>query len=175
MKLSIIIPCYNELNTIKTIIEKVISAPIEDKEVIIVDDCSFDGTRELLENTLGSFVNKIIYHENNLGYGAAVKTGIDHSTGDIIIIQDADLEYSPEDIPLLIAPIMEGSADVVYSTRFLDKTNTFLHFRHLAGNKIITFFSNLFTKYKFSDVTSCNKVFRATILMTVLPLRLLQI
>lgn len=119
MKLSIIIPCYNEMSTIKTILEAVQNSPYEDKEIIIVDDCSRDGTRDVLKNEIEpSGAAKVIYHEINQGKGAALRTGITGATGDVVIIQDADMEYDPNEYPKLVEPIAKGKADVVFGSRF---------------------------------------------------------
>src|SRR4030042_4397008 len=118
MKLSIIIPCYNEANTIEAIIAAVKSSPYPEKEIIIVDDCSTDGTRKILKEKIESTIDRVIYHERNQGKGAAEKTGIKVATGDILIIQDADLEYNPDEITKVIEPILKGKADVVYGSRF---------------------------------------------------------
>jgi len=119
MKVSIVIPCYNEKNTIEKTVEAVRSAPIENKEIIVVDDCSGDGTRAVLEERLSRVVDRIIYHPANRGKGAALRSGFAAATGDIILVQDADLEYSPEDYPRLLEPIMSGKADAVFGSRFM--------------------------------------------------------
>jgi len=121
-KISIIIPCYNERNNIDEVVKRVRLSPINDKEIIIVDDCSTDGTREILEKRIRPLVSKILYHEINQGKGGALRTGISQATGDIIIIQDADLEYDPAEYPNLISPILSGEAEVVYGSRFLNGT-----------------------------------------------------
>ena len=119
MKLSIVIPCYNEKNTIQNILEVVRKVPIEDKEIIVVDDCSKDGTRHVLQNELKHLVDRLILHEVNQGKGAALRTGFQAAKGDIVIVQDADLEYDPFEIPIVIDPIAQGKADVVFGSRFL--------------------------------------------------------
>src|SRR5690606_23518085 len=113
MKLSIVIPCYNEVKTIRSIVDAVRAAPVEHKEIIIVDDCSRDGTREVLQQEITPLVDRIIYHETNQGKGAALRSGFAAATGDIVVVQDADLEYDPQDYPLLMKPILDGKADVV--------------------------------------------------------------
>ena len=118
MKLSIILPCFNEVNTIENIIAAIKNCPHPDKEIIVIDDCSTDGTREKLRDGLDGSVDKVIYHDFNQGKGAALRTGIRTATGDIVIVQDADLEYDPNEIPHVIQPILDGKADVVYGSRF---------------------------------------------------------
>ncbi|HOP86084.1 MAG TPA: glycosyltransferase family 2 protein [Syntrophorhabdaceae bacterium] len=165
MLLSIIIPAFNEIKTISEVIEKVVATPY-DKEIIIVDDGSTDGTRQYLEETMlkakedrKSHLN-IVFHEKNMGKGAAIRTGIKHAKGDIIIIQDADLEYDPKDYPTLLQPILEGKADVVYGSRFLGGPHRVLYFWHYVGNKVITLLSNMFTDLNLTDMETGYKVFR---------------
>ena len=146
MKLTIIIPCYNEINTILLVVEAVKAAPYSDKEIIIVDDCSNDGTRQILKETISKHVEKIIYHTTNQGKGASLRSGIKEATGDIIVIQDADLEYDPSEYPLLIEPILRDQADVVFGSRFLSgRPHRVLYFWHRLGNGLLTFFSNMLT------------------------------
>ncbi len=155
MKLSIIMPCYNEAATIEKIIDAIRYCPYPYKEIIIVDDASTDGTREILKNRIEPTVDRIIYHEYNQGKGAALRTGIKAATGDIIIIQDADLEYDPNEIPNVIKPILQDKADVVYGSRFLGgQPHRVIFFWHMLGNKILTTFSNMFTNC-VSDTLKC--------------------
>lgn len=164
MKYSIVIPVYNEVDTIDEILSRVMSSPLE-KEIIIVDDASTDGTRERLEQIAqrGENVN-VLYHTNNQGKGAALKTGFEVATGDIVIIQDADLEYNPSEYPSLIAPILDGRADVVYGSRFLGGTHRVLYFWHYVGNKFLTLLSNALSNVNLSDMETCYKVFKKEVL-----------
>lgn len=164
MKLSIIMPVFNERHTIKEIIEKVKSVDI-DKQIIIVDDCSDDGTKEILK-TLGDDDIEVIYHNKNKGKGAAVRTGLSHAIGDIVIIQDADLEYDPRDYKVLIRPIIEGRGDVVYGSRFLGEHRVFL-FWHYLGNKFLTYITNFLYNTMLSDMETCYKAFRTEVIKSI--------
>lgn len=159
MLISIIIPVYNEKETLPEIIDLVNADKNVTKEVIIIDDYSVDGTRELIKNDISQKVSKIIYHEKNLGKGAAIRSGLSASSGEIIIIQDADLEYNPNDYPALLKPIIEGKADVVFGSRFLGGTHRVLYFWHSLGNKFLTALSNMFTNLNLTDMETGYKVF----------------
>jgi glycosyltransferase involved in cell wall biosynthesis len=165
VKLSVIIPCYNELHTISALVEAVMQAPCDNKEVIIVDDFSNDGTRDLLKGRIEPLVECIVYHEKNMGKGAAIRTGLGKATGDIVIIQDADLEYNPREYDLLTKPIVDGVADVVYGSRFAGSgPHRVLYFWHYIGNKLLTILSNMLTDLNLSDMETCYKAFRREII-----------
>ncbi|MBO6016197.1 MAG: glycosyltransferase family 2 protein [Lachnospiraceae bacterium] len=166
LKLSIVIPCYNESDNIIKIVEKVREVPISDKEIIIVDDMSTDGTREILKTSVAPLVSKVIYHEVNGGKGAALKTGFEHATGDIVIIQDADLEYDPMEYSKVIAPILNGSTSVAYGSRFLNKQKKGYLSNRLA-NRFLTGLSNLFTHQHLTDMESCYKAFRREVIQSI--------
>lgn len=166
MKISIVIPCYNEIRTIEAIVEKVLHIPLPlERELVIVDDCSTDPTRDYLRTLQGRDNIKTIFHEVNKGKGAALQTGFRHATGDIIIIQDADLEYDPDEYPKLLKPILDGKADVVYGSRFAGgDSHRVLYFWHSIGNKLLTLLSNMFTDLNLTDMEVCYKVFKRSIL-----------
>jgi glycosyltransferase involved in cell wall biosynthesis len=168
MKLSIVIPCYNEAKTIRTIVDRVLAAPVAEKEIIIVDDCSRDGTRDLLRTEIAPRVAKIIYHEVNQGKGAALRTGFAAATGDIILVQDADLEYDPQEFPLLIKPIVDGQADVVFGSRFQGgRPHRVVYFWHMMGNRFLTLLSNMCTNLNLTDMETCYKVFRREVIQKI--------
>jgi len=168
MKLSVVIPCYNEKDTIAKIIEAVRCAPVADKEIIVVDDCSTDGTREILCTGLADKVDKIICHERNLGKGAALRTGFKEASGDLVVVQDADLEYDPEEYGLLMDPILKGKADVVFGSRFMgSQAHRVVYFWHYVGNKILTLFSNMLTNINLTDMETCYKMFRREVIQSI--------
>ncbi len=160
MKLSVIIPVYNEKNTIEEIIHRVLNVEIGlEKEIIVVDDCSQDGTREILEG-LNQPNIKVYFHSKNQGKGAALQTGFSKAEGDIILIQDADLEYDPREYPILLEPILDGRADAVYGSRFLGGPHRVLFFWHYIGNRLLTTFSNMLSNLNLTDMETCYKVFK---------------
>ena len=168
MKLSVIIPCYNEKNTIRSIVNAVKNSPYPHKEIIIVDDCSTDGTRDILKTEIEPNVDKVIYHSKNQGKGGAIRTGIKEATGDLIIIQDADLEYNPNEYPILVEPILQGKADVVFGSRFLSVSpHQVVHFWHRWRNGFLTFLSNMFTNLNLTDMETCYKVFKREIIQNI--------
>ncbi len=160
MKLSVVIPVYNEIHTIEEILRQVRALPL-DLEIIIVDDGSTDGTREVLRS-LDAPVFKVFFHEHNLGKGGALNTGFAHTTGDIVIIQDADLEYHPDEIPMVIEPIVKGKADVVFGSRFLGARRVFM-FTHMLGNKFLTLLTNILYNTTLTDMETCYKAFRGDV------------
>ena len=163
MKLSVVIPVYNEKKTLSELICRVEAVKLE-KEIIIVDDASTDGTRDLLKKYEGQERFKVIYQSKNAGKGSALRAGFDKAEGEIIIVQDADLEYDPKEYPLLIEPILDGRADVVYGSRFLGGTHRVFFFWHYVGNKILTTLSNMCTNLCLTDMETGYKVFRRTVL-----------
>ena len=167
MRLSVVIPVYNEVNTLLSLIERVQRSPVE-KEIIVVDDCSTDGTTDLLKRTPLESNVRTFFHTVNQGKGAALRTGFAHATGDMVIVQDADLEYDPQEYPKLVKPIVDGLADVVYGSRFAGgETHRVLYFWHSIGNHLLTLCSNAFTNLNLTDMETCYKVFRRAVLQQI--------
>ena len=170
MKLTVVIPCFNEQDSIIEIVKRVSNSPHNDKEIIIVDDFSPDATREILKSSdyLKDSVDQIIYHERNFGKGAALRSGIRAARGDIIIIQDADLEYDPQEYPSIINPIINNLADVVYGSRFKGgNVSRVLFFWHRVGNGFLTLLSNMMTNLNLTDMETCYKAFRSDVIKSI--------
>ena len=168
MKLSIIIPCFNEKEFLSELISLVKGSPVKEKEIILVDDGSNDGTTDLIKTRLEQEVDRVVYHTKNMGKGAAIRSGLKYATGDLVIIQDADLEYDPKEYPKLMAPILEGKADVVFGSRFLGEGPHRVHlFWHYVGNKFLTILSNMFTNLNLTDMETCYKLFRTDIIKQI--------
>jgi len=170
MRLSVVIPVFNEVTTIRTIVEKVMAVDLGlDKEIILVDDCSADGTRDVLAKLKEEHEDwKIVLHERNRGKGAALRSGFAVATGDIVVIQDADLEYDPNDLKLLLGPMLQGHADVVFGSRFLGGgPHRVAFYWHYLGNRLITTFSNMMTNLNLTDIEVCYKMFRKQVLDSI--------
>jgi glycosyltransferase involved in cell wall biosynthesis len=175
MKLSIVIPCYNEKETLERIIQAVADAPLyadTTKEIIVVDDCSKDGTRNLLKERVAALVEstggKVLYHEKNQGKGASLRTGFAAATGDLVVVQDADLEYDPGEYSLLMKPIVDGKADVVFGSRFMGaQAHRLVYYWHYMGNRFLTALSNMLTNINLTDMETCYKMFRREILQKI--------
>ena len=168
MNLSIIIPCYNELNSIEQVVRSVIDVVGDDGEIIIVDDCSMDGTRELLEKNIEDKLARVFYQSTNQGKGAALRTGFAAATKDIVIVQDADFEYDPRDYPIMIESILNNQADVVYGSRFIgNRPHRVLYFWHRMGNGLLTLMSNMFTNLNLTDMETGYKAFRREVIQSI--------
>uniref|UniRef100_I2PZA7 Glycosyl transferase n=1 Tax=Desulfovibrio sp. U5L TaxID=596152 RepID=I2PZA7_9BACT len=166
LTLSVVIPVYNERKTLEAVLAKVLARP-ETSEVILVDDASRDGSRDYLRTLEGTDRVRVLFHEKNRGKGAALRTGFAAAAGDMVLIQDADLEYDPEDYPHLLAPILSGKADVVFGSRFLGGPHRVLYFWHSVANRVLTLFSNMLNDINLSDMEVCYKVFRREILQKI--------
>ena len=168
MKLSVIIPCYNEVSTILEIVQRVKAIDVKDLEIIVVDDASSDGTKEVLEADVKPLIDKVIYHEKNWGKGAALRSGFNEVTGDVIVVQDADLEYDPRNIPDMLKLIEDGEADVVFGSRFMGgNPHRVLYFWHYIGNNFLTLLSNIFTNLNLTDMETCYKMFRRSFIESI--------
>ncbi len=168
MGLSVVIPAYNEVTTLEHVVAAVRDSGVPDLEIIIVDDASTDGTRDLLRTKLEDRVERVIYHEQNQGKGAALRTGFGAATRDFVIVQDADLEYDPQEYPKLLAPLESGRADVVFGSRFAGgESHRVLYFWHSVANKGLTLLSNIFTNLNLTDMEVCYKVFRREIIQQI--------
>ena len=168
MKISIIIPCYNEESTIKEILRKVHAQSKFNKEIIVIDDFSSDNTREILKNEINVQIDKILFNDKNYGKGYSIKKGINAASGDYILIQDADLEYDPSDYERLLKPLEKGVADVVYGSRFIGTSERrVLYFWHTVGNKFLTLLSNMFSNLNLTDMEVCYKVFKSNVLKNI--------
>ncbi|MFA6451193.1 MAG: glycosyltransferase family 2 protein [bacterium] len=168
--LSVVIPVYNEKTTLREIIQRVNSVHIDGVsiEIVLVDDCSTDGTRELIENELAGEVRKAVHHEKNAGKGAALRTGFQHAEGDFVIVQDADLEYDPNEYAKILGPLLDGRADVVYGSRFIGEgAHRVLYFWHSVGNRFLTLVSNIFTNLNLTDMETCYKAFRTDVIKKI--------
>ena len=168
VRLSVVVPIYNEVRTVETLLRKVREVPLW-LEVIAVDDGSTDGTRELLPRLEGTLIDTLVFHEENRGKGAALRTGFQHATGDVVVVQDADMEYNPREFPMLLQPILAGKADAVYGSRFLGGPHRVLFFWHSVGNRFLTLLSNMFTDVNLTDMETCYKMVRTELLHS-LPL-----
>ena len=167
MQVSVIVPCFNEMSTILALVERVLAAPF-DKEVIVVDDGSTDGTCELLAEKVSLLPGvRVLLQDRNLGKGAALRRGFAEAKGDVVIVQDADLEYDPAQIPFVVAPILAGHADVVYGSRFLGGPHRVLYFWHAVGNSLLTLLSNMVTDLNLTDMENCYKAFRREIIQSL--------
>ncbi|MFQ5536162.1 MAG: glycosyltransferase family 2 protein [Gemmatimonadota bacterium] len=167
--LSVVVPCYNERATVETLLRRVREVPLN-LEVIVVDDGSTDGTRDLLRHLEGEgLIDHLVFHEQNAGKGTALRTGFARATGDVVVVQDADLEYDPQDLPYLLHPILSGKADAVYGSRFLGGPHRVLFFWHSVGNRFLTLMSNMFTDVNLTDMETCYKMVRRELLQA-LPL-----
>ena len=168
VRVSVVIPVFNERHTVEQLLTRVREVRLQ-LEVIVVDDGSTDGTRDILPGLEGSLIDRLVMHDQNQGKGAALRTGFKHATGDVVVVQDADMEYDPYELPLLLQPILSGKADAVYGSRFLGGPHRVLYFWHSIGNRVLTLLSNMFTDVNLTDMETCYKMVRRELLET-LPL-----
>ena len=165
MKISIVIPVFNERNTVEQLVKAVRAAEVAEIEIIVVDDASTDGTQQILKEKISSLATQIIYQPRNMGKGAALRAGFAAATGDVVLVQDADLEYNPADYPTLLEPILTGKADAVFGSRFMGgRPHRVLYFWHMVGNRFLTLLSNMFTNLNLTDLETCYKAFRADVI-----------
>jgi glycosyltransferase involved in cell wall biosynthesis len=165
MKVSVVIPVFNERNTVEQLVHAVRASKVGEIEIIVVDDASTDGTQQVLKEKISSLANQIIYQPRNMGKGAALRAGFAAATGDVVLVQDADLEYNPADYPTLLEPILTGKADAVFGSRFMGgHPHRVLYFWHMVGNRFLTLLSNMFTNLNLTDVETCYKAFRAEVI-----------
>ncbi|MEM7062882.1 MAG: glycosyltransferase family 2 protein [Cyanobacteria bacterium P01_B01_bin.77] len=168
MTLSVVIPCYNEVSTIEKVVQAVKDSPVKKCQIIIVDDHSQDGTQKILKDKLETVVYQIIYHPRNMGKGAALRTGFAVATGDVVIIQDADLEYDPQEYPIMLQPILDDKADVVFGSRFQGgRPHRVVYYWHRIGNGFLTMLSNMFTNINLTDMETCYKAFKREVIQSI--------
>jgi glycosyltransferase involved in cell wall biosynthesis len=166
--LSVIIPCYNERATVRTMVDALLNCGVAPLEIIVVDDCSTDGTGDILRGEIAPLVSKIVFHEANQGKGAALRTGFKHATGDFVVVQDADLEYDPREFPRLLRPLLAQQADVVFGSRFVGgEAHRVLYFWHRIGNLVLTLLSNMLTNLNLTDMECCYKMFRREVIQSI--------
>ena len=168
MKLTAVIPCYNEHGTIQEIVTKVKNAPVKNIEIIVVDDASNDGSTDIIREKIEPVVDQVIYHGKNMGKGAALSSGFKAASGDIVVVQDADLEYDPQQYPILMEPIVSGKADVVFGSRFMGgQPHRVVYFWHMVGNRFLTLISNMLTNINLTDMETCYKMFRREVIQSI--------